>query len=163
MKASECVRPLALALTAVLVAWLTLTPPVLGDPVPVTGTVTWSEGPSGDQPAAGLSEQLGSPEQGVVGASEEMGIVPFQGTRDASALQGILSADGQEIRVTGTTGADGAVSGTLAAADGAAIGTFEGAIGETQQLEGSYYISDGGTGTWSVAPPPPPDQREPMF
>jgi hypothetical protein len=93
---------------------------------PLTATVTWTD------------------------AAGDAGTMDFQGTADGSTLRGIVSAQGEEITVTGTISETGAVSGTLTRPAGSSVGTFSGQLDAEQQLQGGYFVLNGTGGSWTA-------------
>ena len=73
----------------------------------------------------------------------QTGTVLFQGTGDGGVLRGIVYAGDTQLPVTGTIGADGAVSGTVSFGDGVTeriVGTFSAALDMQRHLQGSYLL-----------------------
>ena len=67
----------------------------------------------------------------------QTGTVLFQGTGDGGVLRGIVYAGDTQLPVTGTIGADGAVSGTVSFGDGVTeriVGTFSAALDMQRHL-----------------------------
>ena len=79
------------------------------------------------------------------------GTMLFQGTVVEGTLTGrAYPGNGQELRVTGTVAASGAVTGTLADASDVAVATFTGQLDATQTLTGALAVDGAVTAGWTA-------------
>ena len=116
-------RLITVAVLGALGVWV---PGVLAAPVILKTAITWTD------------------RHGRVGSGD------FQGTADGEVLRGIVMSGNDELKVRGTIAQNGAVSGTLTAPNGNAIGSFSATLTSDGRLEGAYVPVGGNGGHWSA-------------